>query len=241
VVGYDIHIFVASTSREAQLVRTLSYFDIHTVWDVGANEGQFGRDLFDAGYKGNVLSFEPLVEAHEKITRTAKNYSGWKIYPPIAVGSVDGYIDFHVAENSVSSSALKVLSASTAAAPESRQVSARKVPVTTVDSITRHYALSGRHCMLKVDTQGYEWLVLDGAQESLSKFDLVLLELSLTPLYEGQHLWLEYIERMRVGGFDVWFIQPEFVDVASGQTLQVNAMFCRRDLVKIWMADAAKQ
>jgi FkbM family methyltransferase len=149
------------------------------------------------------------------------------IHEPTAIGSYCGQIEFHVAQNSVSSSALKVLDASTTAVPESCQVSARTVPITTIDLVAKRLGLPPRGCMLKVDTQGFEWMVLDGALETLPNFDLVLLELSLTPLYEGQKLWLDYVDRMNVLGFDVWFIQPEFVDESSGRTLQINAMFFR--------------
>jgi FkbM family methyltransferase len=209
------------------LVKTLSYFDIQSVWDVGANEGQFGRDLYDAGYKGDIVSFEPLMEAHQKITLRARKYKGWSVHEPTAIGSYNGQIEFHVAQNSVSSSALKVLEASTSAVPESCQVSARTVPITTIDLVAKRVGIASRGCMLKVDTQGFEWMVLDGAIETLPKFDLVLLELSLTPLYDGQKLWLEYVERMNVLGFNIWFIQSEFVDESSGRTLQINAMFSR--------------
>ena len=80
---------------------------------------------------------------------------------------------------------------------------------------------------LKIDTQGYEWQVLDGARESLSQCQGVLCELSLVPLYEGQCLWMEMIQRLESGGFTLWSIQKGFTDLRDGRTLQVDAIFLR--------------
>src|SRR6267378_3510247 len=48
---------------------------------------------------------------------------------------------------------------------------------------------------VKIDTQGFEKQVLDGFVKSISKVRAIMLELSLTPLYKEQELWLYFIER----------------------------------------------
>jgi len=208
---------------------TLRAFSITDVIDIGANEGQFAQELFAAGFAGRIISIEPLVEAHAKLSAAASRNANWSVPEATAVGAKVGEVAFHVAENSVSSSALEVNESSVSAAPTSRQVSKRLVPLTTVDELCRAKKLPSSGVMLKVDTQGYEWAVLDGATESLPGFDLVLLELSLTHLYAGQHLWLEMIQRMAAAGFGVWLLQPEFIDPAEGRTLQINGLFHRLD------------
>lgn len=42
---------------------------------------------------------------------------------------------------------------------------------------------------LKIDTQGYEEKVLNGAEELLSKVKVIQTELSLMPLYKGKILF----------------------------------------------------
>ena len=225
--GIEAHSYVPASSRDAQLKASMQHFAITHVLDIGANEGQFGLELLENGYDGTLISVEPLREAHAILARHAKRHARWTAHAPVAVGASEGEIVFHVAANSVSSSALEVLSASTDAAPESRQIEQRTVPVTTVDALSAGCRLPGSGSMLKVDTQGFEWAVLDGAARTLNHFQLVYLELSLTGLYEGQRLWLEIIERMARSGFGVWSIHPEFVSPATGQTLQVNGLFHR--------------
>ena len=89
--------------------------------------------------------------------------------------------------------------------------------------------ISGKeNILLKIDTQGFEWQVLDGAEETLSKCQGVLCELSLVPLYEGQRLWLEVIERLNSMGFTLWGVQSGgFTDDQNGRTLQIDAIFFR--------------
>lgn len=228
-VGIDVHGYTPGSSRDAQLQAALMKFNIGVVVDIGANEGQFGSELLAAGYRGKIISIEPLVEAHSKLVHLASAHLGWSVHLPVAVGSEGGQVPFYVSANSVSSSALRVLNASVNAAPQSQQIETRTVSVVTVDELYRYYCLPTKGVMLKIDTQGYEWAVLDGARESLRIVDLVFVELSLHELYKGQRLWLDVIQRMAVSGFEMWALQPEFVDPITGRTLQVNALFSRVD------------
>lgn len=230
--GIEAHGYIPGSSRDAQLCAAMAHFRIDHVLDIGANKGQFGNELFDSGYRGRIISVEPISEAHALLSKSACRKSLWTVHPATAVGAESGEIEFHIAENSVSSSALSVLGASVNAAPGSRQVARRIVPVTTVDKLVLQHNLPTAGSMLKVDTQGYEWSVLDGAVETIGSFDLVLLELSLTPLYAEQRLWQAMVNRMANLGFGVWAFQPEFIDPATGQTLQVNGLFYRLAMSK---------
>jgi len=132
-----------------------------------------------------------------------------------------------VAGNSVSSSVLKVLDLCVQAVPGAASVGAEKVWQTTLDRLVLPELQGARHSLIKVDTQGYEKLVLDGGEACLAAAVLVLLELSLHPLYADQALWLEMIAFMHARGFDVWSVQPEFMDASTAQLMQVNGIFYR--------------
>ena len=51
--------------------------------------------------------------------------------------------------------------------------------------------------------------------------------LSLMPLYDGQHLWREVIDRLETEGFTLWAFKPVFSGKVSGRTLQVDGIFYR--------------
>ena len=87
------------------------------------------------------------------------------------------------------------------------------------------------NCFIKIDTQGYESQVLDGAINTLKKSKGILCELSLVPLYEGQHLWKEIIERFEKEGFVLWSLHKAFTDKRNGRTLQMDAVFLRENVI----------
>lgn len=226
-MGIEAHAYIPGSSNEAQFAASLRHLNLSFAVDVGANTGQFGLDLLRLGFDGPILSVEPLREAHARLVATAAPHPRWSVADCTALGACEGSIEFHVAANSVSSSALAVTDASIDAAPASRHIETRSVPVTTIDTLMQRHALPNRGGLLKIDTQGYEWQVLDGAAVSLEAFDAVLLELSMKELYAGQHLWRDLVERMDALGFGLWFLQPEFIDPHSGRTLQMNGLFAR--------------
>lgn len=97
----------------------------------------------------------------------------------------------------------------------------------TLDSVASLYLENSKTPVLKIDAQGFEWQVLDGPAKTLPNLSGIVCELSLVPLYEGQHLWLDLIQRLREGGFELWGFHRGFVDPRDGRSLQVDASFFR--------------
>ncbi len=48
------------TNQNTHIAELIKRNDINLVLDVGANIGQFGQDLRNAGYEGEIISFEPI-------------------------------------------------------------------------------------------------------------------------------------------------------------------------------------
>lgn len=226
-MGIEAHRFNPATSKLARLMAALRTFNIDMVFDIGANDGQFALELRAGGYSDQILSVEPMASAHARLTNASQADVGWHVHPPCAVGDRTGLIDLNIAGNSVSSSVLPMLGSHSKAAPESIYQGKESVPLTTLDLIVPKYIGQASAPLLKIDTQGYEWQVLDGAKEILPTVRGILMEVSLIPLYEGQHLWRESIERLEAAGFVLWALEPVFVDFANGRTLQMDALFFR--------------
>jgi FkbM family methyltransferase len=210
-----------------QLVSVLRMFEIDLVLDVGANIGQFGSEIRYYGYTGRIVSFEPLSHAHSILVRTIVRDPKWEAYPPCALGDQNGETVINIAGNSQSSSILPMLETHRSAAPESAYEGKERVPIKTLDIVAGDYLKDARAPFLKIDTQGFEWQVLDGARETLPHIKGILMELSLVPLYEGQHSWRELIDRLEDEGFALWALRPGFIDQRQGRTLQVDGVFCR--------------
>lgn len=225
--GFDLRRYRPDRSEAAQFMAMLSIHEVNLVLDVGANTGQFGQQLRLAGYRGRIVSFEPLSTAHEKLVEASRNDPLWEVAPRAAIGNEDGGIEIHVAGNSVSSSVLDMLDAHVSAAPESRYVGSERVPLRRLDTLASDYLHPDSILFIKIDTQGYEDRVLQGASNLLEKAVGLQLELSFVPLYDGQRLYDEMVDQLKALGFELWGMSPVFVDPQSGRLLQVDATFFR--------------
>ncbi|HEX7238207.1 MAG TPA: FkbM family methyltransferase [Gammaproteobacteria bacterium] len=209
-----------------QLLRGFDAFGIDLVFDVGANTGQFAGEIRDGGFGGRIVSFEPLTAAHRQLTAAAANDPLWSVHERCALGDRDGSVALNIAGNSVSSSILAMAAAHATAAPGSVYVGQEETALVRLDSVAHPYLASARRPFLKIDTQGFEWQVLSGAEQTLPSIHGVLCELSLVELYQGQHLWREMIDRLEAAGFSLWGLQPSFMD-QRGRNLQCDAIFFR--------------
>lgn len=225
--GYDLHKFLPAVSPDAQLALALSVMRIDLVIDVGANTGQFGQLLREIGYRGRIRSFEPLGTAWQALCAAAAGDAGWSVAPRGAIGRENGTISINVAGNSASSSVLPMLDRHREAAPHSAYVGTEDVPIARLDEALANVPASDR-LFVKIDTQGYEAAVLDGAPDTLNRAIGVQLELSLVPLYQGAPLMRDMLARMDAVGYDVWAIWPGFADPATGRLLQMDGIFVRR-------------
>jgi FkbM family methyltransferase len=225
--GYDVHRHHAGASAEAQLAAALRSRAFNLVLDVGANAGQFGLKLRGHGYRGRIVSFEPLEEPRRQLIETAAEDGLWEVAERAAIGDRDGEVEIHVSANSYSSSALDVLDTHLRTAPDSRYVGIERVPLRRLDGLDPPYLRPDSIALLKIDTQGYEDRVLDGAAGILPRIAGIQLELSLLPLYAGQKLLPEMLERLRSLGFALWGAWPALADTDTGRLLQVDAILFR--------------
>lgn len=226
--GFDLRRYRPGSTDDAQFIAMLAAHRVNLILDVGANKGQFGRLLRDAGYKGRIVSFEPLAAARKGLALASEKDSLWEVAPQAAIGSEAGEIEIHVAGNSESSSVLNMLDLHAAAAPESVYVGSERVPLRRLDDLAQGYLQQDSVLFVKIDTQGYEDRVLKGAPNILARAIGLQLELSLVPLYEGQRLYDEMIDELKALNFELWGVTPTFVDPKSGRLLQIDATFFRR-------------
>lgn len=209
-----------------RFMHVLQQCAITGVLDVGANVGQFGDDLRTCGYRGRIVSVEPLQSAFAELDAHVRRDPQWQA-ERAAVSRTSGNLTMNVSANSVSSSALPLLDRHAAAAPASEYVRTEDVPATTVDELVARHDIDPSSALLKVDVQGYEMPVLEGAAATLPRLAMVRTELSLVALYDGQALMPEVVDHLKSHGLELWSIEPGFAEPGTRRLLQVDGVFVR--------------
>lgn len=224
-VGYDIqHLPTESIVRKH--LELLKNYEIDLIFDIGANTGQFAMKMRKLGYKGRIISFEPLPDAYAQLVKNASGDLLWETVN-IALGNENGDFPLHISKNSYSSSILDILPRHVESAPDSAYFDQVLVPVSRIDDIIDHYFHQGDKLLIKIDTQGFEQHIVEGCSHSLDKIIGFQMELSLLPLYQGESLMQEMIDILRNYGYRLLLLEPGHQDYITGEILQVEGVFYR--------------
>ena len=171
----------------------------HVVFDVGAHEGWFFHCWKDWCPSAEIHAFEPAAEAFE---RSRALYGGDPsiVFNNAGVGRERGKLELKVMEDSAVSNsflphvaeAWKEIDYATGA------ISKRVVDVIALDDYARDIPSI---YLVKIDVQGFELEVLEGAKETLRKTDHVFVEAAIRPLYEGAPRFTDVFAFLEARGF----------------------------------------
>jgi FkbM family methyltransferase len=221
-LGYEVRQYTPLRSFTAARERLLDGIDV--VLDVGANAGQYGEGLRELGFRGRLVSLEPVAEAFAELERRAADDGAWDAVR-VAASDFDGELTLNITDDSRSSSVLarnERFSDKAGWAPkESRQVAARRL-----DGLLDELLRPDERAYLKLDVQGYERTVLDGAGAALARFEAIELELSVTPLYEGQPSLSVMLPLLAERGFRPVCLEPILLD-DEGLLMELDGLFAR--------------
>ena len=156
----------------------LDHVEVDCVVDVGAYDGGYGELVRSGGYDGPIVSYDPLPTP--ALRAKAGEDGRWTVRE-VACGSVPGVAEFHAYGdahpfNSLHAEAPAMLDRFTIG-----QATRRQVSVVRLDEDT----LTGDSLLLKVDAQGHDASVLDGASGILDRVRIIQTELAATAIYEG--------------------------------------------------------
>ena len=197
------------------MARLLAEFEVDCVLDVGANRGQY-RDFLrnEVGYGGTIVSFEPVPALGEHLAQRAESDPGWLVQP-VALGAASGRATLNVMASDTFSSFLAPSETATKMFASKNRVQAQvEVPVHTLDALLPELlAQTGcRRPYLKLDTQGYDLVVIEGAARSLETVLALQTEASVTPIYEGAPDFAQVIRHLEARGYALSGIFPNNPD-----------------------------
>ncbi len=224
-LGYQVNRYPdADFRRRLQFMKD---YKINKILDVGANTGQFAMYFRKYGFDGEIISFEPLTSAFNQMRVNAKNDEKWRQYN-FALGNENGAGIINISSNSYSSSINEIHDTHKNAAPDSIYVGNEKIEIKRLDDIFKNYYTDDDRIFLKVDTQGYEKNVVDGANNSIQKIILIQLEMSIIPLYKDEMLLPDMIKYLNEKNFELIFIENGFSHPKTQHLLQVDGVFLNK-------------
>ncbi|MCM8610670.1 FkbM family methyltransferase [Accumulibacter sp.] len=215
---------VAHVMRRRQLFTSLR---IDLVLDVGANVGQYGREL-RSNYSGQIISFEPVSNVYQELRRGIGNDRGWSAHN-MALGRENTTLEINVSSSTVFSSFLKSSEFSQrtfgqSAMPTKKERVAVKRLEELLPELVPDYR--NRRIFLKMDTQGFDLEVFMGLGELKRYVHALQSEVSVIPIYDGMPHWTEGVSEYERHGFAIAGLFPVNMDgnrVIEFDCLMVNA------------------
>jgi FkbM family methyltransferase len=197
--------------EKVHLRRFLRHFDVDCVFDVGANRGQYAEMLRrSAGYRGLIISFEPVPEIFAELEKKARRDPKW-IVEPLALDDRSGESTINVMREDQFSSLLEPKHDEVQLFKSMNLVTSRtKIRTERLSSIYQKYFEQFRFSrpFLKLDTQGNDLKIARDARDILHHFAGIQSELSIKRIYGGAPGYVEAISFYQECGFELSALVP---------------------------------
>lgn len=196
------------------------------VIDVGANEGQFSSAILYANPELRVVAFEPLPEVARRFELNFLHNKKVSLVQR-ACGERTQKCSIHLNSYSQSSSILSLSNNHLRNFPTAREIGSVEIEVMRLDDAVLAKNLP-TPILLKIDVQGYELHVLEGARMTLENVQHVLVETCFVPMYQGEPQFDKVFAFLAGMGFS--FVAPLSIlwEESTGKALQMDALFERR-------------
>jgi FkbM family methyltransferase len=211
-----------------RLDKLLSVVGVNLVLDVGAHGGGYASFLRRNGYKGRVISFEPVASNYELLQQAALDDGLWETHN-VALGSEDGEGQMNVTHSTLLSSFHQPSNSVMVKAAAIDHV--ERVVVRRLDSLLPEITDLGDQIFLKMDTQGWDLEVLHGASGVLGDVKAIQSEVSMIPIYDGMPNLQESLKCFRELGYSVADMFPVVYD-SSYRTIEFDCI-CVSDELRV--------
>ena len=196
------------------------------IFDVGAYVGDVSKKYLSLFPDALIYAFEPFEDSYKKLKSNVKKIKNININN-IALSDRIGKAGFNVNEFSPTNSLLESSEKGQhywgKDLLDTRKVV--KVKTTTIDEFSSKKAIP-RIDILKLDTQGTEYMILEGARTMLNNnaISLIYMEIILVETYKGQRLLPEITDLLATSGYRLFGIYNPRISKTYDLN-QVDAIF----------------
>ena len=200
--------------------------DFKTIIDIGANGGQFALSARKALSNARIISMEPIPFEVEKIKNIFSDDSNFEIIET-AVGEENYQAKLNLNTFSPASSILPATQNKNDYFPSIGDAKEIDVKVQKLDTLLKDHNLK-KNILLKIDVQGFEDKVIDGAQIFLKEIKLVYVECSFVSIYKQQPLFDTIYSKLIGHGFEFRGVASQITAGISFEPVQVDAIFINK-------------
>ena len=227
--------------RISRLAKPLSTLDAFTamkqllsgirepvIFDVGAHHGHISKKFRDLLPTSVVYAFEPFKESFEQLKMNIASDPKITAYN-FGLSNKDGMQSFHSNSSSATNSLFPSDKAGIQTWGENLLETQKLVEAgfKTLDSVVQTMQIP-KIDILKIDVQGAEHLVIEGAAKACSQglIRLVYSEIITQPTYKGQKRFDEALASFYNNGFDLYNIY-NMSFTSEGRLRQLDAIFTK--------------
>ncbi len=166
-----------------------------TIIDVGANTGQFAKEISRFFPTATLYCFEPVPSSFQELKNWALAERGRVVPYNLAIGDSECDLEMFVHEDhTTSSSLLPSTNIAKSLFPFIEKQKLVLVRQTTLDAIIASTKIELQpEILIKVDVQGYEDKVILGGKQAFRAASACILEISLDNLYEKQARFIDLL------------------------------------------------
>jgi len=231
--GYSIYVKGTYTTVKdpfADQKLILGSFTDLIIFDVGAHYGQTAQIYNELLPGSKIYSFEPFKPSYDILLNEVKMFSNIQCYN-IGLSDTEGESPFYSNTLSATNSFLETHEQAGSIWGDNLLDTIEVIPVktTTIDQFITANNIDIIH-ILKLDTQGTELKVIQGALEAckLNKVYLIYLEIIVLTTYQNQRYADEILHYLRNSGFTLYNIY-NLSYTKSGFLRQIDALFINND------------
>ncbi len=199
-----------------------------TIFDVGAFEGHIALKYNNLLENCRIYCFEPFFPSFEILKKNTIAFKNIHIFNS-ALSNITGQVDFHVNNFAQTNSLLATHPSGDKTWGQGLLDTVKKTKINSIkldDFIIEHKI--EKIDILKLDTQGTESQIIEGASKSIkeNKIFLIYLEIILMPTYQQQKNFDEVLMLLRTTGFKLHnFYNYNYNSLA--ELRQVDAIFVK--------------
>lgn len=196
---------VKESGEYSAIKKILKHHPSPVVFDIGANEGHYTKLILDCAKNARIFCLEANPKTAARLQNNFKNHSQITVIPKAVSNTTEEATLYDYSDSDGSSHA--TLLSGALEAIHHQTTKALSVVCTTVDELIKKHQIQSID-LLKIDVEGYELKVLQGASEALKTGKIDTIQFEITESNVLHKLILQDFIKLLEPRYDLFRILP---------------------------------